>query len=880
MANQGILQAQIKVKNSINLENGFVDNPLLKSVEGEINLTDENSFKGFAGGSAIEHLDTIKSSSQNAVDLTNSLNNLSSLKYAKLEGNFDSSTEGKFSGNTAMQKLDLSQDITIKPNDLAENENLKELPKLDFSNPDLTDIITNDTELKSTTIDLSNQNNTIKLGIHGDSTHQLGQLDFVKVNPEAPFDNQITPQIDVSYTSLDKNGLVNLFNTVPYNVGYKVVGNPTIVDGVASGFDYQNYLVTDSPFSPTTNDSFEVVLDINTKDNSGDQTIFLSRHGSAASRRFGFRFGHSFSGGSRTFFVNPGIDDSWNTTMRSTTTVLANTEYKLKVTYENMVMKFYIDSGSGFVEENSMSNITPMPFYKTIIGTTDYTSGYHFKGSINLNNSYIKINSKVSTGPVGYTISGTGPTVTDGWLSGLNSSSSCRTTQALPAFQTLELMVNVRYPNVTSSSFTPVLSFTDSTPNHNKIWANASGGHGINAGSSTGIVTIDNNTFNYITASSQPNGYFIKMTVVKNVSDYTYTLSLSLDGQTWTSASANYATNICTDYVSFLRTGSGSAGGKPQMNMNTSYIKIDGKLWFGHESKQVTWFNGKPTVNKYLDITGSTGTSSLTSDDKSIATGKGWTLVENGNSKNYVIENGNITWANPNLYLSGSVNYTKVGNPTIVDNVASGFSADNYFIINNHPTSVTEYEIGCKFTITDLISQSIIGNHGSNFKSPQIFIVSNDSLSFYFPKDTAWGNTISTTLTSIGTYWVKVQWKQSDSSYKAYISTDGETYTLISETTNSDLVWTSPMAIGVDWQTAQGVQGYPLTGSIDLNRTYVKVNGKLWFYGKNYTSTNIAPVPANFSYNNTVTPSIGYVDIRTQEFTAAPEGATYNFTVS
>ncbi|MBQ8032567.1 MAG: hypothetical protein IJ266_01215, partial [Elusimicrobiaceae bacterium] len=91
------------------------------------------------------------------------------------------------------------------------------------------------------------------------------------------------------------------------------------------------------------------------------------------------------------------------------------------------------------------------------------------------------------------------------------------------------------------------------------------------------------------------------------------------------------------------------------------------------------------------------------------------------------------------------------------------------------------------------------------------------------------------------------------------------------------------------------------TGSINLNETYIKINGKLWFYQpaptkyivkddklvwadpriyiedsgtKTYATQNIAPVPAGYTYGNTTTPSIGYVDMRTQQFTAAPSGAT------
>ena len=44
---------------------------------------------------------------------------------------------------------------------------------------------------------------------------------------------------------------------------------------------------------------------------------------------------------------------------------------------------------------------------------------------------------------------------------------------------------------------------------------------------------------------------------------------------------------------------------------------------------------------------------------------------------------------------------------------------------------------------------------------------------------------------------------------------------------------------------------------------------------KHYGDENIAVVPAGLAYNNTTTPSNGYVDMRTQTFTPAPEGAIF-----
>ncbi len=367
-----------------------------------------------------------------------------------------------------------------------------------------------------------------------------------------------------------------LYHSARGSVNYTVVGNPTIVDGVARGFSTSDYLQTSDILDGSKDVNMIIKCTTGSGSLAGQQlitgTVQLYTHNANNNLRVSVYDTKSSSWKDENLFY-----------------LSAETTYYIKI----------VKNAFGCVISSSTDNVSYTTRYTADIDfrTTDKitfgrTSSKYWSGSIDLNHTYITLNGQPwfgicpievqkhqLMGPVGYQISGDGPTVADGWLSGLDGSSSCKTTQTLPAFQTIELMVNVRYPNAVSSSYTPVLGFgTGDNPNK-RIIANANTGHGIRE-DTTEIITIDNNTFNYVTASNQTNGYFIKMTVVKNASDYTYTLSLSLDGQTWASNSANYATNICNDYVSFLRTSTGSATGKPQMNMNISYIKIDNKLWF------------------------------------------------------------------------------------------------------------------------------------------------------------------------------------------------------------------------------------------------------------------------------------------------------------
>lgn len=603
MANQGILQAQLKVKNSINLENGFIDNPLLKSVEGEgeINLTDENSFKGFAGGSAIEHLDPIKSSSQNAVDLTNSLNNLSNLKYAKLEGNFNSDVEGKFINNTAMQKLDLSESLQVKPEDFKDNNNLRELPKLDYSNPDLTDIITNDTNLKPTTIDISDEPDTTKLGIHGNSTHQLGNLEFVKVNPEAPFDDQITPQIDTSYTSLNQNGLVNLFNTMPYNVGYQIIGNPTIVDGAASGFSDTDYMTIQS-YIPSGDMEAQVSFIYSAR--SGTQSIFTV-------------------GGLFTLHAIDNTLCSYDWTYLNWRSIVGcrdGIKYKVKIIRSNNVYTFSVSENDGsFIEKTSFTSATSQSDIITIGASHNSTQNRGFSGSINLNETYIKVNSQVSTGPVDYTVVGN-PTIENGIVSGFSGSKYLQASSSVPSGTSFSINAKIR----TSTNTTAYRYIIGSEETRGfSLKQGLSGKIGLQVGNTGGSYHLQ---IEGTTLLSTETDYFVKV-------EYDGTSFKLYLGTSETNLNLEAIGNYTTTSAITFRFGQGWStssgfGFGGSIDLNNTYIKVNGKLWFGHESKQVTWFKGLPATPKVIKILGSTGESSLTNDDRAIATNKGWYINE------------------------------------------------------------------------------------------------------------------------------------------------------------------------------------------------------------------------------------------------------------
>ena len=171
-----------------------------------------------------------------------------------------------------------------------------------------------------------------------------------------------------------------------------------------------------------------------------------------------------------------------------------------------------------------------------------------------------------------------------------------------------------------------------------------------------------------------------------------------------------------------------------------------------------------------------------------------------------------------------NVGYTKVGSPTIVNGVASGFSENDYLKINVVPNIVTSFEFGVKVNTGNLYAYcTIFGNNSTNRHSPQIeYNSSNNYIYFTTPlSDFTWGREIKYLVSSNTNYWFKYIFENNKCS--AYVSSDGISYALINQVSQPSIGWDEWIQIGADqskdyWK-----------GSIDLNNTYIKVNGHPWF---------------------------------------------------
>lgn len=263
-------------------------------------------------------------------------------------------------------------------------------------------------------------------------------------------------------------------------------------------------------------------------------------------------------------------------------------------------------------------------------------------------------------------------------------------------------------------------------------------------------------------------------------------------------------------------------------------------------------------------------------------------IALNSTSVNYIVKDDKLVFADSGLYLSGPNTYTVVGSPTIVDGVASGFSGSNYLKLPYFgSTIITDFEMNteCRLSATTASQQQqiLFGSYNSTYALDEyrVMIWDNGGASgsvYVRLVDYTDPNNITLKYTTIltGIAWgsyVKINLSCVNS--QATVIVKDENDTVLANMAISHPVVLLPMSSGENPSIGAYRSSYSWKGSIDLKNTYIKVNGSLWFYGKNYASANIAPVPSGYTYGTTTTSAIGWVDMRTQAFTAAPEGATY-----
>ena len=177
-------------------------------------------------------------------------------------------------------------------------------------------------------------------------------------------------------------------------------------------------------------------------------------------------------------------------------------------------------------------------------------------------------------------------------------------------------------------------------------------------------------------------------------------------------------------------------------------------------------------------------------------------------------------------------NVTKVG--SVVDNqgVLSGFSSANYATLPYYSSEIKQIDITFKFNsgATFTSEKVILGQTVANMHTPQIGITTAKEIYLLLSQDgTTWTAGIKSLPIEANTdYIVNVKWNGSKPT-GTIIDANGNVSEMIQhpsygETSNA-VYWVEDCKIGTDLST--GVHD----GSIDLNKSYIDVNGSRWWSG-------------------------------------------------
>ena len=176
---------------------------------------------------------------------------------------------------------------------------------------------------------------------------------------------------------------------------YTVVGNPTITNGIASNFSNSNYLTLDTPINLSATDEWELGFKIKTPA-SNINNKFLT-FGTTNCKGI---LCYVYSTG-RIWFTISTSGSSWTYDVDTGYTVTTNTDYWIKYSRKlntsNNKYYYYIDvSTDGITYNNIYSLQNDSQIYlnnETIfIGTRGNDKSQYWRGTIYLNECYIKIN--------------------------------------------------------------------------------------------------------------------------------------------------------------------------------------------------------------------------------------------------------------------------------------------------------------------------------------------------------------------------------------------------------------------------------------------------------------------------------------------------------
>ena len=397
-SNLGVLWSHLSIKNKIRLDN-FMSRGVstvkradsLEAVTASDNkiFLSGSSYATFAHCGSLKKIPVFDASSVASDGLNGMFYNCTSLKKIVIDNLAKNVSCNNFVSKCYnLKNIELTGDFSpfhLKNQPSFGNcLDLQKLPPLDFSSYIGSSIGNRIKNIEPTILDM---NSAANLRSHSFGAKQNDRLDCIKgltVSPEAPFDQTTSPQLNVSYTGLSRAALVNLFKSMPYNVGYTAVGSPTITDGVASGFSTDDYIQSSFTFDFANNTNWEMVICTPSYSNSGRIGGFGSGNGTLSFNNSSSYFTVSWSG--HTSDLNISLNHSFTNGDKYF--------FRIKRVESTLYLAYSTDGKSWLGEVSNTPTAWPTNASRLILGAQNYLSNTGYQGSIDLNNTYIKANGK------------------------------------------------------------------------------------------------------------------------------------------------------------------------------------------------------------------------------------------------------------------------------------------------------------------------------------------------------------------------------------------------------------------------------------------------------------------------------------------------------
>ena len=216
-----------------------------------------------------------------------------------------------------------------------------------------------------------------------------------------------------------------------------------------------------------------------------------------------------------------------------------------------------------------------------------------------------------------------------------------------------------------------------------------------------------------------------------------------------------------------------------------------------------------------------------------------------------------------NLYPDKVINGTIIGTLTNNNGVISGFTRENYlWVETKFSSSIHSIEEVIKIHVNNIVPAQTEGDYEHDRQCivagdpylglTSIHITDTGKLKVYISSngtsnDIAAGDESTFSLLENKNYWIKFTWD--GSIYKYSVSADGITYMqYISIASNLPPAFNGNLGYGTDTGIrSEPARRYPFEGSIDLNNSYVKINGQYIWEGYTLPQLKLYDVLKSFA---------------------------------